>query len=58
MRGLKIRINWFKSNRNNFFHKVISFIFPFFSPSLKQMLKVDKLSRIFVEGFEKGFYDD
>ena len=58
MRRLKIKINWFKTNKNNFFHKIISFIFPIFSPSLKRMLKADKLMRTFTEGFEKGLYDD
>lgn len=58
MRALKIRINWFRSDKNNFFHKIISFIFPVFSPSLKLMLKADKLNKAFMEGLEKGLHDD
>lgn len=58
MRRLKIKISWFKTNENNFFHKVISFIFPFFSPTLSQMLKSDKLLKAFKEEFEKGLHDD
>jgi len=38
MKGLKIRIEWFKCSENSMFHKIICFIFPNHSPMLRMLL--------------------
>ena len=57
MRGLIVKFIWYKRCKNNFFHKIISFIFPVFSPSLQSMIKQEKINNAIIDGMKKGMFD-
>ena len=46
MTSLRIKIRWFKRNKNSFFYKLFAFIFPLISPTLSFELKMYRIVKI------------
>ena len=53
MTSLRIKIRWFKRNKNSFFYKLFAFIFPLISPTLSFELKMYRIVKINRVKFKK-----